>query len=219
MAMTITPTGAALPPTDETFRDPVRANQHIFRVLLDALANPGTARPLIVHPQVAAEDLAIKPYVASALVTMLDHEVTLHIAHSDDASDLQNFIVRRTRVEFAREEEADFIVADTSLEASLPERLKRGGLEYPDDGATLIISGIGFATPADADLVLTLSGPGIPETRTLHLTDLDPEVIASRNRAVANYPTGIDVLLIDEAGTVVGIPRTTVVTITQEGGR
>lgn len=219
MAMTITPTGAALPPTDETFRDPVRANQHIFRVLLDALANPGTARPLIVHPQVAADDLAIQPYVASALVTMLDHEVALHIAHSDDPSDLQNFIVRRTRVAIAPEAEADFVVADTSVEASLPERLKRGSLEYPDDGATLIISGIAFATPAEADLVLSLSGPGIPDTRVLHLTGLGAKVIASRNRAIGNYPTGIDLLLINEAGTVVGIPRTTVVTTTQEGGR
>lgn len=219
MVMTTPPPGSALPPAEETRRDPVRASQYIFRVLLDALANPGTIRPLIVHPLIAADASSVQPYIASLLVTMLDHEVSLHIAQADDADALRDLVVRRTRVAMALASDADFVVAAADMDSSLPEQLKRGSLEFPDDGATLVVRVPSLTDPDVTGLNLALRGPGIPETRSLRVSGIGAGTIESRNHAVANYPTGIDLLLTDDAGMVAGIPRTTVITITQEGGR
>lgn len=210
--------GAALPPNDETLQDSVRASQQIFRVLLDALANPGTVHSLIAHPTATLDATSTLPiHAASVLVTLLDHEVSLHVEPSTGYNALRELVVRRTLVESAPVDEADVVVADANCDPTLPERLKRGSLEYPDDGATLILYGVTLGSSRGHAAELVLRGPGISDTRTLCLSGVITETLAARNRAVANYPTGIDLFLIDERGLVAGIPRTTEMRTSQEG--
>jgi alpha-D-ribose 1-methylphosphonate 5-triphosphate synthase subunit PhnH len=214
------PSGAVRPPTELSLRDPIRASQHIFRVVLDALANPGTVRDAIVHPRVAAEELAANPWLASVLVTLLDHEVSLHVAEGPGFAELGQFLVRRTRTTLTTPGEATFVVSHVSdTNHDIPELLKRGSLEYPDDGATLLVEVTSLDQELASDLELTLLGPGIAGSRVLRVDGLRSGWVHSRNRATANYPTGIDVVFIDPEGRLVGLPRTTELSIYAEGRR
>lgn len=212
--------GAARPASPMSRQDPVRASQHLFRLTLDALANPGTVQQLIIHPRLLAENAVPRPYLASVLLTLLDHEVTLHVAPGPATDDLAGLMVRRTRTTLVDAGSADFAVAEAaSLEPGLPETLRRGSLEYPDDGATLVIDVPSLDQTEAGTLELTLAGPGIESVRRLRLGGLAAAVFHARNRAVANYPMGIDLLLIDAAGRMVGLPRTTGISIYAEGAR
>lgn len=219
----LVPPGAARTLPGGALRDPVRASQHIFRVVLDALANPGTVQPGIVHPRLLPEPAFANPYAVSLLLTLLDHEVSLHVAPGPDAATVADFLARRTRValtDAGLPDLAAFVTAQAeSIDNGLPERLRRGSLEYPDDGATLVVDVPSLDQGETGSLELTLTGPGIASVRRLRLSGLSPAFFQSRNRAVAQYPMGIDLLLIDRAGRVVGLPRTTDLTIYAEGAR
>jgi alpha-D-ribose 1-methylphosphonate 5-triphosphate synthase subunit PhnH len=203
--------GAARRLTDASAQDSIRVSQHLFRVLLDALANPGTVRPLVVHPLVAQTGASFNPWLASVLVTLLDHEVSLHV---DGDAALGEFLQRRTRVALADAGSASFVVASVAtMPDDLPEQLRQGSLAYPDDGATLLLEVPGFAPEESAGLDLRLIGPGIEGERMLHVSGLPAAFLESRDRANAGYPMGIDVLLFDASGNVVGLPRTTGVVV------
>ncbi|MGW9825216.1 alpha-D-ribose 1-methylphosphonate 5-triphosphate synthase subunit PhnH [Brevibacterium pityocampae] len=64
--------------------------------------------------------------------------------------------------------------------------------------------------PASA-LVLRLTGPGIADTAQLRITGLDREFFTIRDRLVADFPAGIDVLFVTDDGRVAGLPRTTAI--------
>ena len=67
----------------------------------------------------------------------------------------------------------------------------------------------------DGEVTLTLTGPGVDGQCDLGVTGLSPEFFATRAELCANFPAGIDVLLVTDAGEVAALPRTTVV----EGAR
>jgi alpha-D-ribose 1-methylphosphonate 5-triphosphate synthase subunit PhnH len=189
-------------------------------VLLDALANPGTVRPGIVHPRLDTESVPVNPWLTSVLLTLLDHEVSLHVAPGPGAVALSDFMVRRARTTLTDAGSATFVAAQaTSLEHDLPEQLRRGTLEYPDDGATLLVDVRSLDQGVTGDLELSLTGPGIRTVQRLRLSGIGSRFFHSRNRANAHYPMGIDIVLIDGIGRVVGLPRTTELTIYAEGAR
>lgn len=79
-------------------------------------------------------------------------------------------------------------------------------------GAWLSWSGSSVAYPTDAPgRGWRLTGPGVPAGEPVHLevTGLGDRFLAARADLVGDYPTGIDVLFVTDAGTVAGIPRTT----------
>ena len=69
--------GTALPPTPAMRDDPIRATQHLFRLTMDALANPGSVRHAIHHPLFVDGETPFNPFLASLAMTLLDHEVSL----------------------------------------------------------------------------------------------------------------------------------------------
>ena len=211
--------GAARPLPDTAHDDPIRASQHIFRVALDALANPGTIRQGIVHPFIGQELAEGNRYLASLLFTLLDHEVSLHVAPGPDADALAELMARRARVSLTGAGSASFVVAEaTTVDVSLPETLCRGSLEYPDDGATLLLDMPALDQETDGAITHTLSGPGIRAEQPIRLPGMSPALLASRERAIEHYPTGIDMLLIDRSGRITGLPRTTTIATRDEVG-
>ena len=68
-------------------------------------------------------------------------------------------------------------------------------------------------------LVLRLTGPGIADTAQLRITGLDREFFTGldrefftvRDRLVADFPAGIDVLFVTDDCRVAGMPRTTAI--------
>lgn len=178
--------------------DPVHDTQRVFRVVLEALARPGHSRQV----PVAALDAPSNPWVAAILLTLLDHETSL-VTVGDDPTD--RFVRARTSARLAKLVEADFLLVDgAALTPSLILELRRGSLAYPDEAATLVVS-----VPRSAGWVeRRIAGPGIDGEQPV-LLPLEPRILDARDEANASYPRGIDVLLIDAAGGLVGLPRTT----------
>ncbi|MDQ3411622.1 MAG: phosphonate C-P lyase system protein PhnH [Chloroflexota bacterium] len=214
MSMTRLASPNARPDSEPTAgRDPIRASQHTFRALLTALSTPGSLHPLGVHPAVAQAGPAGNPWLASALVALLDHEVTLAVDASMPARQaLVDLLHRRTRTSLASLEQADFVVADIlAMDPALPGRLKRGSLEYPDDSATLLVEVESLASTSQAGAETTVRGPGVDGERAAWLPGLTDSFLAARDEANRHYPMGIDLFVIDHAGQVMGLPRTAVV--------
>jgi len=193
--------------------EPVRDTQVTFRVLLDAMARPGTVKQL----PVAARDAPVNPWLVAVLVTLLDHEVSLAVEPFDGDEDLERFVRQRTAVASATVEGADFVVASSDrLDPRLPVRLRQGTLAYPNDSATLLVLVATLdqsPTPAAAGgLVLDLAGPGVPAGHRVRIGGLDPALFEARDD-VAEYPCGIDVILVDPDGRVCALPRTTAIQV------
>jgi len=187
--------------------DPVRETQLTFRVLLDVMARPGTVRQL----PVAAEGAPVNPWLAAVLLTLLDHEVGLAVAPFPASETLERYVRQRTAARPAVVEQADFVVASwDSLDPSLPLRLRQGTLEYPNDSATLVI----LVPPlgADTGVRLGLAGPGVPAGFETRIAGLAPAFLAARDDA-AEYPCGIDMILVDPSGQVATLPRSTAITL------
>ena len=188
--------------------DLVRETQLTFRVLLDTMARPGTIRQL----PVAAEGAPVNPWLAASLLTLLDHEVGLAVAAFPGADSLERYVRQRTAARPATLEQADFVVTSwDTLDASLPLRVRQGTLEYPNDSATLLIL-VPPLGPA-AGLRLDLAGPGVAAGHHAWISGLTAALFAARDDA-AEYPCGIDLLLIDPSGQVLALPRSTAIQVT-----
>jgi alpha-D-ribose 1-methylphosphonate 5-triphosphate synthase subunit PhnH len=178
--------------------DPVHDTQAVFRVLLEALSHPGETLQI----PAPALDAPANPWVASVLLTLLDHETSFA---SVSCEALDGFVRSRTNARLTAVDEADFVLARAeSLTPKLINDLKRGSLAYPDESATLVVSAL-HNLPTER---LELSGPGILSRREVHLP-LQPSTLDALAGANANYPCGVDVYLIDAGGQVIGLPRTT----------
>ena len=192
--------------------EPVRDTQVTFRVLLDAMARPGTVKQV----PVAARDAPVNPWLAAVLVTLLDHEVSLAVEPFDGADALERFVRQRTATAPATADQADFVVASADrLDPDLPLRLRQGTLAYPNDSATLLVLVPTLdqaASPDAARLMLDLAGPGVPAGHRVRIGGLDPALFEARDE-VAEYPCGIDVILVDPAGRICAFPRTTAIQV------
>lgn len=187
--------------------DPVRETQLTFRVLLDAMARPGTIRQL----PVAAEGAPVNPWLAATLLTLLDHEVGLAVESFPGADGIELYVRQRTAARPTAAEQADFVVVSwDTLDSSLPLRLRTGTLEYPNDSATLLV----LVPPlgSETGLQLALAGPGVAAGHTAWVGGLSPALFEARDEA-AEYPCGIDLLLIDPSGQVLALPRSTAIQI------
>lgn len=189
--------------------DPVRETQLTFRVLLNAMARPGTIRQL----PVASEGAPVNPWLAATLLTLLDHEVGLAVESFSGSDAVELYVRQRTAARPTPAEQADFVVGSwDTLDASLPLRLRQGTLEYPNDSATLLI--LVPSLDAKSGLRLDLAGPGVPAGYHAWIGGLTAALFEARDEA-AEYPCGIDLLLIDPSGQVLALPRSTALALAQ----
>lgn len=211
-----TPVGSSLPPTPEMETDIVRATQHIYRRLVDAMSHPGHRWQLIPHPLMSIEQNQNPTWMASVLLTLVDHEMTLHVVESADSTDLRNIMTRRTRATEVPMSEADFVAADmASFDPDSMTTMKRGTLDYPDDGASIVLQVESLTATGGPSIALT--GPGVKGEVVLPLGELTTGFIAARNEVTQDYPLGIDVIVVDRSGLVMALPRTTSVSV-RDGG-
>jgi alpha-D-ribose 1-methylphosphonate 5-triphosphate synthase subunit PhnH len=185
--------------------DPIHATQATFRVLLEALSEPGAWHQVPAR----AEGAPGNPWLTAVLLTLLDHE-TSFAALCDDAT--EEFVRARTKARHASAADADFVLAPSaSLTPETVLALRRGSLAYPDDSATLVIETAPQTSAPNLTLRrphLTLRGPGIPDVIRAD-AGLSDEIVRALETANGDYPCGVEVLLIDAGGRVLGLPRST----------
>jgi alpha-D-ribose 1-methylphosphonate 5-triphosphate synthase subunit PhnH len=166
-----------------------------FRSVLAALAHPG--RPFD-GPFVGAVDSGRRT-AALAIEAIWDAATPMHFTRRGFPLRFEGWV--------AAPDAASVLVVEGPLEPSLVAGAKRGSEEFPEDGATIVcIVDAHVRTPA------RLRGPGIDGDVTVVLP-FSPEVLAARGAACARYPLGVDLVVFESLGRIVGLPRTTQVEV------
>lgn len=183
---------------------PVLDAQQTFRTLLNAMAHPGTLHYLTPRPGETPEQ--------SVCFALIDFEVSYAIANpgdDDDADALEHWLAQRTGSRHASVADAAFVIAYGPLPDTAWHAILRGTLAFPDTGATIIyvLPAVGETAPGVPATRLTLAGPGIATTQELDVSGLAPAEFAALAHANREYPMGVDVILLDAAGRMACIPR------------
>ena len=183
--------------------------QDVFRVLLDCMAQPGKVGQLQLENSDSGDD----DKILAVLESLVDQEVAVWVCPGLSER-IGQTLLSRTRVRQAHLSQADYVVADR---AGLPAAIsgaRIGSIEYPDEGATLIIS---CNSLADGPVELTLSRPGVSGTAQLRVAGVpggDFQALAERN---ADFPLGLDLTLVSWDGMVACIPRSTQIRVAVGG--
>ena len=191
---------------DISWFDPVYSSQRVFRKLLDCMARPGKV-------------VAIREFVASAwnltcvaavALTLMDEETTFATL-GPDWEEFASFCKFHTGSKLVTAEKADFVFIDGNYYSSELEKVSRGNLLFPEQGATVIcrVSGIYsgvFRTELEG-LALCLKGPGILNERELTVTGLTKENLACLKKLNSEFPLGVDTILVSLNGQLSCIPR------------
>ncbi|MDP3950280.1 phosphonate C-P lyase system protein PhnH [Microbacterium sp.] len=189
---------------------PVQDAQRVFRAVLDALARP--TAPQFVNAAVEPPT-PLGATVGAVILTLCDEQTPIWLdAGLRAAPEVGAWIVFHTGARIVDvPAEALFVIASSSETAPALSELTRGTDEEPHRSATLIIDARGCAGIDD----LTATGPGIREAAEWDGAGLPAGFLPQWQANRALYPCGVDLLLAEET-TVRGLPRTTVLTGTQQ---
>ena len=183
------------------FPAPVLASQAAFRALMEALARPGTVKPL---PPAAAAPSPLSATAAAVALTMLDYETPVWLdAPLAQRPQVADWVRLHTgaRVTSDPREAAFAFIADP-VHAPAFDGFSLGTPEYPDRSATLVLQVEDFGSGQR----LLLAGPGIADVRSFSARPLPPDF---QNRIAANralFPRGVDVILVSP-NAVAALPR------------
>mgnify|MGYP006299216285 FL=1 len=170
-----------------------KAQQRMFRELLQAMARPGTVVDL--EPFLDGDDA-----LAGVLATLVDGAVTLADPDGLLSEGLWNF----TQATPAASEAAGYVACAGRAAPSFEPCL--GDLKNPERGATLIVA---VERVGDGPCRWSLSGPGIQSSSTLALAGLASAWFDRRREWNAHFPLGVDMFFC--AGPrVAALPRTTI---------
>lgn len=156
--------------------------QQVFRILLDALARPGTIRRL----PVAWGDPLDLP-----LLTLADQ--TTPIAALDPTPDENKRVAevsQLTHAPVAPVLQARFVVSYRDPHAEAMAELKTGCDDRPHEAALLIQTALVAEQPQPDFTAWQLSGPGFDDTKDIQVAGLTREFFRSRHQLVAHYPQG-----------------------------
>ena len=177
--------------------DDVFDTQKIFRLLLEAMANPSR----MVSIRQAQEKLygSRKEMLALAM-TLLDKNTSFTTFHHEE---LDEQIVLLTHGEKQETEQADyiFVTRPEQLEEAFG-KAKRGTLENPHASATLLI------LYEDRERKpYCISGPGVDGNVIFDGPALLEEAFRLREEQEYAYPQGTDMIFVSEEGKLFCIPR------------
>ncbi|MFE7420438.1 phosphonate C-P lyase system protein PhnH [Rhodococcus sp. NPDC057529] len=175
--------------------NPHRA-QRVYRAILEAFARPGTvhALPRTNFPP------ALLPVLALA-----DLETGTHVL--EQRQDWTSVLAVATGAPAASLETAKYVTALRPPTVTEFGSVTIGTALSPESAATVVcaVDAIDGGTP------VRLTGPGMVAETAFAPTGFDPALWEVRRRLVADFPSGVDLLLVGPDGSLVGIPRTTVV--------
>ena len=184
------------------FADQARDSARAFRLMLDAMARPGSILTLETSFDVPAPLL---PSPAAICLTLCDYDTPLWL----DASLRQPAVLDYLRFQTGaaivdKIEEASFLLCTSASAAQALAAAHCGTAEYPDASATLIIQVPSLA--AGERLILT--GPGIDGESDFTTLGLDQAFWAAMADNHALFPLGRDVFFAT-ATEIAALPRST----------
>lgn len=182
--------------------------QKTFRVLLQAMSHPGRVYQLEQKSEVGSQIADKYNNLFSVLQTLLDHEVGFCVIGKENEY-LSSNISELTGCPVKNISDADFIIVSDGESNGEILKAKRGSLEYPDTGATVIYSIHSVSARDDGRLKITLKGSGINGEISPFLNGVSKKEFHYLKEINSEYPLGIDSIFIDSANRIMCIPRST----------
>ncbi|WP_337270599.1 phosphonate C-P lyase system protein PhnH [Oryzifoliimicrobium ureilyticus] len=171
------------------FDDPVYNSQSVFRMMMDAMALPGSIMT------VRADAAPPPPFgLAAAMIalTVCDHDTPVFLSDAFAASQAPAWLRFHTGAPLVSDpSEAAFAFVDATAPFPDFEHFSFGTQEYPDRSTTIVLE-VGSLVGGHP---LTLKGPGIRESETIAPLGLPGGFtgIWAGNRAL--FPRGVDLVL------------------------
>lgn len=185
-------------------------SQRSFHTLLHALAEPGS-----IHRLDLSELSPGVPTTAMLALTLADVEIAVNV-DGDASSPLAQMLCATTGARSTDPEHADLVIL-TAPSPDIVARCDPGTALVPERGTRLAMRVDAIRTdPRPGDLVVTLTGPGVPGSRTIGLAGIRAEVLLRLAEANAAFPAGLDTWFMSDEGDTCALPRSTKLTITEE---
>lgn len=196
--------------TQTMAHDPlVGMTQLVYRRLMDCMARPGQIADLDDECLGPILVITSRREAMAVALTLIDNEVSFNVCNDWDAA-FSGLVRFQTGGVLAGLADADFVFMNGDSDPETIRETKRGTLNFPDQGATVIISGLDIQAELDGQsrAFLELEGPGIQDRETLTVGGLSEEIVRALIEVNEEYPLGIDLILLSE-GRMACIPRST----------
>lgn len=181
--------------------------QRVYRKLLNCMSRPGLIENISSESHKVDITIDISKHMLAILFTVLDGEVTFHLSALKDSESIKK-INHLTYAKNAIIQQADYIIvtkgATHSELLAAFDQAKVGSLMDPHNSATLILE----TEAITAGQQLVLSGPGIEHKSYVDVTG-SFDWIGIRMEKNIEFPLGVDMVIVDETGNVICLPRTT----------
>jgi alpha-D-ribose 1-methylphosphonate 5-triphosphate synthase subunit PhnH len=186
---------------DGGFTAPVFQSQAIFRLVMDAMAQPGRIVDLGHAVQAPAP---LEPAAAAFLATLADYN-TLVWFEDSDADAAASWLAFHTGAAVVKDPSmASFAVLSKNSPVSGWLKFAMGSLSYPDQSATLLL-------PVESlrdGVLLTMRGPGIETAAAIAPRGLPDAFTETMAINAARFPLGFDLLFVC-GSELLALPRTT----------
>jgi|GEM_PF-971361 len=180
------------------------AQEH-FRILLDAMAHPGTIYSF------SEKDLAIGPEIPQGIYFIAFALLNADVRFAFLGSQMEEaiaYIHQTTSSQVGKPEEVEFLFMPGTGDPSILHAVKTGNLSYPEEGASLVVYLESIhEVPTESALEIHLKGPGIESEQILFLKGIHISFFEILKEINAEFPLGIDTYFVDEKNQLIAIPR------------
>jgi alpha-D-ribose 1-methylphosphonate 5-triphosphate synthase subunit PhnH len=190
--------------------------QGCYRRMVLALSRPGELQNLSREGSLAASLSSLPGPLLVMALTLLDAETTFALLPEQDthAAAVARELAQLTYARPVVPEEAAYLIAPTGSLAAAIEVAPAGTLLAPHRGGTILAEVEQLSSETEdapgPGLKIGLDGPGIKTTGRVRVTTPEPDTwITLREEKNSEFPLGVDLLLVDREGALLGLPRTT----------
>jgi alpha-D-ribose 1-methylphosphonate 5-triphosphate synthase subunit PhnH len=180
-------------------------SQAVFRTVIKALSSPGKIFKLPFAPE--AEEF-FDPLVM-VLRPLLSQKATFCLTRDAQELQLKKYLRMVTGSRPSDPCHADFFVAPLGKSSGEILALKRGSLDYPEQGATVVYGVEELESDSYAESGFRFSGPGVDGFAEPMIRGLPSKELLYIKQINQEFPLGIDVLFVDRKGFLMGLPRST----------
>lgn len=183
------------------FEKPALESQRLFRLIMDAIAQPGLIQDLSDAPVPPA---GINRATGAIALTLFDFETTIWLDPALRGGEVEAWLRFHCGCPMTLEtREAEFaIITDTATAPTLVE-FNQGDAKYPELSTTLIIE----VQTLNNNQGQTIRGPGIQTTRDVGVEGLPENFWEQFSDNHKLFQFGVDVMLTHDCN-VMGLPRT-----------
>ncbi len=180
-------------------------SQAIFKTVIDALSRPGKVLDLPFPP---GSDDFFDPLI-QVLRPLLIGKATFCLTQDSRDFHLGEYLRMTIGSRLSDPSHADFLVVPLGKSFGEVLSLKRGSLDCPEQGATVLYGVERLESDRYAESGIRFSGPGVHGFAEPMIRGLPFKELLYLKKVNQEFPLGIDALFVDHKGRLMGLPRST----------